>query len=347
MKSQLFLLLFLFFYIYPIPVNLQNKVNKSSEFNNEGTQIFSILKNSPKSIVYPDTIKDLKLDIVFKNSKLVPEFGIEFLPLYLTIFKNKSYNTIVNMNHFVKQLKDVKLGIGNKLLNSTNYILGASIIYPIYQQNDIAFNKNLIKEIYNKLNNKLIDNIQQEIMSLKIDYFLSKNKSIKKKIKDKQLEVNKLFDKLGIEELIKKYKKEYWNSTYINLGYGLLFHYNMNDKFKGFNAKILEIVIIYQSGFGIGKNILCSQLIRYHRSKQIINNIYNGFNLTFKKDKNNIFVEVFNLYNINNNNIIEYNINLGINLFIKKQLICLGVRFNFNTKGLEGIIPMYNFNFKF
>jgi hypothetical protein len=238
------------------------------------------------------------------------------------------------MHYLLRQLQDVKLGIGNKLID-TNYVLGSSIVYVLYQKNNIAFNTNVIEEIKRVYNDDRIQKLQEK----QVTAFIT-GKDVNKIEK----ELNKL--KKEIEEkrnkIIENYRKEYWNSIYIQIGFAELFHYTMTPDFKDFTATKFEHIILYQSGFGIGKYILFSQILRFYFTEK---KIYSGINIHFKKNKNNFFIEYLNNYYINNNR-MDYNLNFGIDVFFKKNMISLGCNFYFND-GLESIEPTYNFNFKF
>jgi len=319
---------------------------ESLEFESQNTQIFSILGVSTKNISYPGNIKDLKMDMFLDTKQnLQANIALEFPPIWKLFFKNKSYKDIIEMPYMVRCTKDLLLSIGNVLIEGTNYRFGSSITYPIYKQNDISFQNNLLER--DKGIQEKISISQKELQDLRFEYIFEKSKETEKKIDHKIKEINLLEkqEQILYDKKIEDFKKENWNSTYLEVGYAFVLDYNLHIKNKQIGFNHINNVIFLKSGYKIGKIGQISLLNRFTFGK-ISPTAYIGGNVTFgKNEKLNMFVEYFIDYSLQDSKINSHVVNFGTGFHIKeKHFINFGLTITIGTNNKVTVIPNYLIN---
>lgn len=332
--------------------NNETKLAESANFNEETTTAFSILGISPATINNFGSAKEIKADWFYKNGNLVDTIAIEFKPLWYIILKDKNYQEYKEMNYLSKKLSDTSLSIGMDTKNETNRRAALSLNINIFKKADPLLDEKLLHEInsvYLKREKYVLKEILKKEMELQIAGSESEKDSIKKVLEElnKELEVLSENEAARVEKIISTYKKNNWNNSFINIGYGNLQSFVFNNSNNDFRLDLRDLknVVWLHYGFPIYDTVLVSFLNRGYLNES---KLLNGVNARFYIDeKNTFFLEFINTLQFKIIEETEYNFAFGGSFKIKKAIINLGFTLYLDNKfSYVNLNPKYDISFR-
>ena len=311
----------------------QEYLTKSTEFSIPMSPAFTLLGVDPSLVPKPGLIRDFKVDWSFRSYGLSPNLAIQAQPFWEIYFNSpKKVNRYKYAPRWLKFLSsfDVSAGTveGNSDIRTEEIILKNSegkdstvIIEKNWKVRSFAYalKINLYKEKDPLENNKIFTSLLKEyeenktilndqIKKLKIS--IEKSQDIEEKIslRDQLKELETQFNNIEIAYLdkmkkkVELYKKESWNASYIDLAIGQSFDFDSRDS-SLFTFKNLHLInkrfSVWLSGSkGIGKNWLCSGLIRFNTYKNVLINknqvnLDLGTNIRYGNSIYNFFLEAY------------------------------------------------------
>jgi len=311
----------------------QEAILSETKLISDSTSILPLIGQTASKINYIGTTRDIKVDWILTDKFLNPSIAVEFYPIWLTYFKNKSYSEITKMSLPQKQLMDLSVNVCNNNKGGTNYIFTSGITYPIYDYSDIKYNRDTITQIENIIPNSYLD-VMTEIAILSVTEGENSSNVIALKKKQEQI----LSDiKIKQQSIVENYKSNYWNSFKIIGGYFHTIEYGLNREYKpSFKTNNHNIFLI--TYFPIGKIGQGGILHQYNITDAILEL---GANIRFGTNpERTIFTEY-----LVNNNFREQKIAVGGTFTIdNKYKLSIGFQFLIEEKELVKIKPTYKVN---
>jgi hypothetical protein len=322
---------------------------QATNFTVPSSTAFNLLDVNPSQIHRPGYAKDLKLDWVIKDGKIASNIAIEAQPAWLFFYKNTDYDAFSKHNYIEKVLSSVSISAGTAVKDSINS-LAWGIKFNLYSEKNPLYDKEYIDSIGNFIaDNKL----RNKIDSLQLLHDMTED-GIKKKEYAKQLEEYKkeytskeLVHFKKIEEYKEKYKKDNWNKTIVDLGFGMIYNYvgeslttpdSLDFRNRGGG--------IWVSGnIGIGKKILINSMIKYTKISDDEMASF-GANIRYGGLNTNFFVE--GLYTDSSLDAFKtLSISYGGEMKLKNLLILqFGLRTSYNRNmDFRNFMPIINLNY--
>ena len=311
----------------------QELIAKSPEFSIPVSPAFDLLGVNPSLVPKPSTIRDFKVDWSFKSYGLSPNLAIQAQPFWEIYFnspkKMSRYKTAPNWLKFMSTL-DVSAGTieGNSDIRTSEILIKNSegndslvtvdknwkvrsfayaLKINLYKERDPLENTKLFTALlkeYEESKNKLKNQIKE--LKIRVEKFQDIEDRIN--LKDQLKETENQFNNIEITYIdkIKKkadlYKKESWNTSYVDLAVGQSFDFDSRDSslftFKNLHLINKRLSVWLSGSKGVGKNWLFSGLIRINSYNNKLTdktqfNIDLGTNIRYGNSVYNFFIEAY------------------------------------------------------
>ncbi len=293
---------------------------KATVFSIPESPAFVLLGTNPTNVIRPGFVKDLKLDYILKEGKLVSDLAIDAKPLWLLIYDKYSLEDYRSLTPFARTLSTLNLALGTAEKGGQKKF-SWSMTMTILRKDpmcDTSYQNNLNKVLeitpadedylfslsskISKLNRR-IEKIKNDPDSVKIMLDLLSERDNYQKLKDGYSKSNQDLKTKKLEEVNMKYMNEHLGDPTFQIGYGNVYNYD-NPVLDSLNFKNSGWGLWFQGSWGFElfdmffannkskeHTVLLSGMGRYLKISSLNSQFY-GFNIRYGSAKTNLFGEL-------------------------------------------------------
>jgi hypothetical protein len=303
----------------------EQKILEATNFSVPTSGAFDLLGISPTEVHRPGLTRDIKLDWVINENRLSPNIAIEAQPFWLLFNRNTSLAEYKSswLNQFLSR---INVSLGNNSSDSTRAIAYA-VKVNLFTAKDPILDEDLVGEIAKSTT------LTELEMQLLLD---PENKELQKKVEDETERSKK-----KASEALKKWEKQYWNASLLEVGMGQVFNYN-SDRLDSLSFTNKGYGIWLAGVTGIGKHLMLNAMIKYSKIGEEEIFEYGG-NVRYGSSKVNLFFEVLK----DNQNDGNFNIAYGVDYRLPNNLVIqasLKTRYDDNFK-FNRLLPVIDLNY--
>jgi hypothetical protein len=342
----LVLLLFSISFVHSQELKEQcDEMLKATNFTVPNSVAFDLLGLSPGIIHRPGLTRDFKLDWVMQDGGINPNLAIEIQPVWLLYNKHKNYQQFKEAGYLEKLFSSLNLSVGTVSRDSFQS-LAYGIKLNLYTAKDPVFDEKLIDALTPRFQES-----EKELFMLMMDLDNSEDPESRDSLQDL---ISSLRQKVAEDSLtfiqqsrqaLDRFKKESWNSSIIDLGFGQTFHYEMTgpDSLRIQNSGLA----VWIAGVtGIGKHTLLNAMVKYAKFEE--NDILEyGANLRYGGESANAFAEI-SVTNYLSDLKPDINLAYGIEYKMKNNMVIQGsIKTRYDTGfALRELLPSININYQ-
>lgn len=294
---------------------------KATVFNIPASSAFVLLGTNPTNVIRPGFTKDLKIDYILKEGKLVSDLALDVKPLWLFIFDEYSLEDYRRSTSFARTLSTLNVSLGTAEKDGLKKFAWAMTMTlvrtdPMYdidyqeslnkvleisdQESDFRFS--LMSKIA-KLNRRIEElegNPDPDAVILKIE--LEKERDNYQKALEGYTELRQELKSKELKEVNHKYLNEHLGDPMLQIGYGNVYNYD-NPSLDSLRFENSGWGIWFQGSWGFNlfdllfannksneHQITLSGMGRYLKINSLKSQFY-GFNICYGSSKANLFGE--------------------------------------------------------
>jgi len=296
------------------------EILKATVFTIPESPAFVLLGTNPSNVTKPGFTKDLKLDYILKEGKLVSDLALDVKPLWLFVYDKYSIEEYRELTPFAKALSTLNLSLGTAEKNGQKKFAWSMtmtifrtdpICDTIYQNKlnnilgdtpeDINYEFSLSSKI-SKLSRR-INQIKNNPDSIKIMLALVEERNNYQKLVDSYGKTNQDLKTKRLEIENKKYMDEHLSDPVLQIGYGNVYNYDNpvfdSLKFKNTGWGLwchgsigFELFdVFYANNTSREHTILLSGLCKYMKINSLTSQFF-GLNIRYGNSKTGIFGEI-------------------------------------------------------
>lgn len=276
-KSKSVLIFFFLTSVYSI--NSQNIFEQQgnidrispTELGIPASPVFDLMGVTPSQVIKSSDIKDFKVDWSFKSWSLSPNISFEAQPIWEFFYNRKPLKKYRQASTFSRRLASTNISLGTVRDEFGNRRIGFGGKIGLYKERDALLLSNVYDDIENSIisERKNLDSLISVAKKTLDTIGLLQKQDQRKLISSLESELFLLNKKRNdlISERANIINAEYWNSSWIDLGFGRVKSYQ-SDQSGNLTETILNRSTAkgmwINTGIGIGKYLLASGLIRGH-----------------------------------------------------------------------------------
>lgn len=282
--------------------------------------IFDLMGVAPSQVARTSDIKDFKVDWSFKSWRLNPNLAIQGQPVWEIFYNRKSLEKYQRSSRFSRTLASLDVSMGTIQQENGDRRIGAAAKINLYKQKDPLMRKGMYDDVERVYSEELAELKRKETNLLKtIDTTTNVRtlKDARESLKSNDEQILSFHNRrnAAIREKAAAFVGENWNASFVDLAYGQVYTYKTDS---AGSLKSLQINrntgkgLWLNAGFGVGKRLLISGLIRTTDYKDEI-----GFTMTDTAT----------------------GVDTSLTTTIDNNIISLGLNFRYGS-------PVYNFFFE-
>lgn len=296
-------------------INAQSVLNSNSEakrllpteFSIPASPVFDLMGVTPSQVVRSNDIKDFKVDWAFKSWSLSPNIALQSQPFWEILYNRRDIKYYQKAPSWKRKLASLDVSAGTVLDQNGDRRIGLAAKMTLYKEKDPLLEKDYYKDIEKSIQEEK-KTLENELKSLKKQLDTTSNLLVKPSLRKQieNLEVELLSFNAKRQSMINERAlviiSEYWNASWIDIGFGKINSYVTDSAGSLSSLRINRSTasgIWINAGRGLGKSFLLSGLVRWHGYDEQVN-----FNLL---SLNNTFLDTTA---VAGNNIVTLGLNL-------------------------------------
>lgn len=286
-KKVLGLLLLILFMSFIADVKAQGIINSESEakrlspteFSIPASPVFDLMGVTPSQVVRSNDIKDFKVDWAFKSWSLSPNIALQSQPVWEVAYNKKDISKYQKASPIMRKLSTLDVSLGTVRDENTDRRIGAAAKLNLYKEKDPLLEKGYYDDIEKTIEQDKKD-IEASLKVLRKQLDTLKNillkPAIRSQIEGLEMELLSLNAKRRnlINERALTIVSEFWNASWIDIGYGKINTYVADEKGSLLSLRLNRATatgVWINAGKGIGKSLLLSGLLRFHNYQEQVN----------------------------------------------------------------------------
>ncbi len=250
-----------------------------TELSIPASPVFDIMGVTPSQVTRTSDIKDFKVDWSFKSWSLSPNISLESQPVWEVLYNRRDIKRYQRASPLMRKLAGVNVSAGTVLDENSDRRIGLAIKANLYKEKDPL----LEKGYYEDIEKSIVEErkaIEEELKTARKELDTVKNlllkPAIRQSIQSLEMSLLSLNSKRTslINERASILNGEFWNSGWVDVGYGNVKSYitNANGDLNGLRVNRSTAQGLWvNAGKGLGKNLLISGLARVHLYDEQVN----------------------------------------------------------------------------
>jgi hypothetical protein len=276
--NYLYIIIALFIFVIQLQAQenktVDNKTQRLSptELTIPASPVFDLMGVTPSQVVRSNDIKDFKVDWSFKSWSLSPNIALQTQPFWEILYNRKSVSHYQKASPFMRKLASIDLSGGTVRDENTDRRIGAAAKLNLYKEKDPLLEKGYYDDIEKTINEET-KVLEADLKAIRYQLDTVRNIASKPEIRKliEELEFARLSINSRRRNLINERAltivDEFWNSSWIDIGYGKINTYEADTDGSLKSLRLNRATtngIWINAGKGIGKSLLLSGLIRVH-----------------------------------------------------------------------------------
>jgi hypothetical protein len=232
--------------------------------------VFDLMGVTPSQINHTSDIKDFKVDWSFKSWRLNPNLAIQSQPVWEILYNRKELGKYQRASPFMHKLASLDVSIGSVQNEDNDRRIGFAIKMNLYKKKDPLLAKELYEDIALKYRN---EKKELESQLKELQYRLDTIKDILQKpvIRSQVKSTEEQILAIGssrtaeVNARAKIFVEENWNASFLDVAGGKIYTYQTDSAGSLIKLRLNRNTgwgTWVNAGFGIGKKILISGLVR-------------------------------------------------------------------------------------
>ncbi len=272
-----------------------SEIAKATDFAIPSSPAFVLLDVTPSKVTIPSFSRDFKLDLLLKENKLLSDIAIEANPVWIAFFKDINYSKYRSEDAWKRTLSTLNVSVGTTQKEEKKS-LAYSLKLNVFREKDPLADDdyiNDIKPVFSDYEKKVLlrkeeiqfrlsedatlTNAQRDLLKSQANALDQKLKEIDQSEKDK------------LEQTVKQYLEDNWNTSMLDVGYGKVYNYD-NPSLDSLKLAAMGEGFWINGSFGIGRNLLFCAMYKNISFDSGDRNFY-GFNVRYGGAQGSFFIE--------------------------------------------------------
>lgn len=245
-----------------------NKLS-AKEFNIPASPVFDLMGVTPSQVTNLSDIKDFKVDWSFKSWRLNPNLALQAQPIWEIFYNRKNLSKYRGATSFMRMLSTLDISLGTVQNEDNDRRIGFAAKINLFRKRDPLM-ANIYTDVEEKYDQEK-ETTSQQINALKqqLDTItdILKKPAIREEIKLLEEQYFSLNNrrKQEINERVKLYNGEHWNTAYLNVAFGKIYTYQTDSTGSLKTLRLNRNTgtgFWLNGGFGVSRKIFMSGLIR-------------------------------------------------------------------------------------
>lgn len=245
-----------------------NKLS-AKEFNIPASPVFDLMGVTPSQVTNLSDIKDFKVDWSFKSWKLNPNLALQAQPVWEILYNRKSLAKYRQAAPFMRMLSTLDVSFGTVQNEDNDRRIGFAAKINLFRKRDP-----LMADIYTDVEQKFTAEKeaaeeQLKILKQQLDTLtdIIKKPAVREELRlleEQYFSINNR-RKQEINERVKLFNGEHWNTAYLNVAFGKIYTYQTDSSGSLKDLRLNRNTgsgFWLNGGFGISRKIFMSGLIR-------------------------------------------------------------------------------------
>jgi hypothetical protein len=269
--------------------NTEAKRLLPTEFSIPASPVFDLMGVTPSQVVRSNDIKDFKVDWAFKSWSLSPNIALQSQPFWEILYNRRDIKYYQKAPSWKRKLASLDVSAGTVLDQNGDRRIGLAAKMTLYKEKDPLLEKDYYKDIEKSIQEEK-KTLENELKSLKKQLDTTSNLLVKPSLRKQieNLEVELLSFNAKRQSMINERAlviiSEYWNASWIDIGFGKINSYVTDSAGSLSSLRINRSTasgIWINAGRGLGKSFLLSGLVRWHGYDEQVNFDLLSLNNTF------------------------------------------------------------------